>query len=206
MSRWLLRQFSNKQKVLLICSTVFYSLLGAVNSCFCYPQFQDFAEHNSGRTVNCALCHSNSDGPTGDGPGQVGGLSTQELKRLDNARTALDPGKNVDNPLLNRFGNEIIRKLGRTKFIQLMSNPKHLAAELGNQSDLDGDGIPDAVEYLDGTDPLNKFHGDPVRLLLINLKKFKLHVLVATLAIFCLSYGFRHLLIFLAIAKAKEES
>lgn len=181
-------------KIILGCGIACLILLGSSHSSLAYPQYQAFVEKNSGRGVNCAMCHSNSDGPTGDGAGQAGGLTADEMKLLEEARTALQPGKEVNNPLLNRFGNEIVAKLGRTKVIQLMSNPRQLANELGDKSDLDEDGIADAVEYLDGTDPLNKFHGDPWRLLLANLNRYKLHILLAALAVGCLNYGFSHLL------------
>lgn len=182
-------------------------LLGSLNSSSAYPQYQTFVEKNSRRGVNCALCHSNGDGPTGDGIGQLGGLTADEMKQLEEARTALQPGKKVNNPLLNRFGNEIVSKIGRTKVIQLMSDPKQLANELGDKSDLDKDGIPDAVEYLDGTDPLKKFHGDPWRLLLVNLNRYKLHLLLAALAVSCLNYGFSHLLKGFSLSSGgKEES
>lgn len=179
-------------------------LLGSSSPALAYPQYQAFVEKNSGRGVNCAMCHSNGDGPTGDGAGQVGGLTAEERKQLEEAHATLEPGKKVNNPLLNRFGNEIVSKLGRTKVIQLMSNPKQLANELGNKSDLDQDGIPDSVEYLDGTDPLNKFHGNPWRLLLVNLNRYKLHILLAGLAVACLNFGFSHILKGFSLS-AKEE-
>lgn len=197
----ILAQYKN----LLGCGIACVFLLGSSSSSSAYPQYQDFVEKNSGRGVNCALCHSNGDGPVGDGTGQVGGLTAEETKQLEEAHFALQPGKKVNNPLLNRFGNEIVSTLGRTKVIQLMSNPKQLAKELGDKSDLDKDGIPDCVEYLDGTDPLNKFHGDPWRLLLVNLNRYKLHILLAALAVGCLNYGFSHLLKGFSLSTGKEE-
>ena len=159
-----------------------------------YPAYQAFSEKHSGRTVNCAMCHVNDNGPIGTGHGQIGGLTADQLEHLNKARAALEPGQQVDSPILNKFGNQIIKTIGRMKFIELGNDPGKLPQALGFKSDLDGDGIPDAQEFLDGTDPLNKFNGDPWKLLLINLGRNKLQVALAAIAIFCLGYGLAHLL------------
>ena len=159
-----------------------------------YPAFQMYVEKHSGRATNCAMCHVNDNGPTGDGPGQVDGLSKEEQARLDVARAAMDPGKEVDSPILNAFGNHIIHTLGRTQFLQMMADPAKLAPALGDKSDLDGDGIPDATEYLEGTDPLNKFSGDPWRLLVINLGRNQVDIALAFLGVLAISYGLSNLL------------
>jgi len=158
-----------------------------------FPQFQEFSEKHSGRTVNCAMCHLNDDGPAGDGQGQIGSLSPDEVKQLNKARTAFEPGSDVNNPILNKFGNEIIHTIGMKKFLASISDPSKLPESLGNKSDLDGDGIPDAQEYLDGTDPLNKFHGDPIKLFFINLNRSKLDLLLAASAVFLLAFGLANL-------------
>lgn len=155
----------------------------------CYPTFQAFAEKHSGRTVNCLLCHINDNGPAGDGPGQIGSLNAAELARLNEARTAMLPGTNVNSPIMNRFGNHIIKSLGMTKVMQAMADPAQLAVALGDKSDLDGDGIPDSREFLDGTDPLNKFHGDPWLLFTINLARYRVQLILAALSVGLLCYG-----------------
>jgi hypothetical protein len=155
----------------------------------CYPPYQEFIEKHSKRTVNCALCHVNDNGPAGDGPGQLGALNQEEQTRLSQERAAMAPGQDVNSPILNRFGNHIIKTLGRAKFLQTMSDPGQLAVALGDKSDLDGDGIPDSREYLDGTDPLNKFHGDPWLMFMINLNRFKVHILLTAVAVGLLCYG-----------------
>ncbi len=160
-----------------------------------YPQFQTFVEKHSHRMSDCSMCHTNSSGPTGDGPGQIGGLSTQDLERLSKARAAMEPGQEVDSPILNEFGNRIIRSMGRKEFLQLISTPERLAPALGNKSDLDGDGIPDAVEYLDGTDPLNKSHGDPLWLFLVNVNRYKEHIVLLVVACALLNWGLSSLML-----------
>jgi hypothetical protein len=155
----------------------------------CYPQYQAFVEKHSGRTVNCSLCHINDNGPVGTGRGQLGSLNTEQLGRLNEERAAIQPGKAVNSPILNKFGNQIIKTLGRGKFLQTISDPAQLAVLLGDKSDLDGDGIADSREYLDGTDPLNKFHGDAWRLFIINLDRYKIHILLSFLSLGLLCYG-----------------
>ncbi len=156
---------------------------------FAYPEFQQFVEKNSHRTVNCAMCHINENGPVGNGEGQIGSFSADDMKQLNKARAALAPGQDVDSPILNKFGNEIIKIVGKKDFVALKSEPAKLAERLGDQSDLDEDGIADAREYLDGTDPLNKFHGDPLKLFWINLARYKMHVFLAVVAVFSINYG-----------------
>jgi hypothetical protein len=158
-------------------------------SCLAYPAFQEYVEKHSGRMVNCSMCHANGSGPQGDGPGQLGKLDAEQMKRVNQARTAMQPGVNVNSPILNKFGNEIIFKIGLQKFLQTMAKPETLPEALGRDSDLDGDGICDAQEYLDGTDPLDKFHGDPAKLFFINLGRNKEDLELATLATVLISFG-----------------
>jgi hypothetical protein len=154
-----------------------------------YPQYQAFVEKHSGRTVNCSMCHVNENGPVGNGVGQIGSLTAPQMAQLNEEHLAMAPGIDVHSPILNRFGNQIIKELGRAKFLQTMSNPAKLAEALGDKSDLDGDGISDAQEYLDGTDPLNKFHGDAWRMFWINLGRYKKHILLTAIAMALLTYG-----------------
>ena len=147
-------------------------LLGLLASCAgAFPQFQTFSEENSGRPVNCGMCHTNPEGPSGSGPHQMGSLTPQEMERVNLSRAALEPGQEIDSPILNAFGNHIIKVVGAKKVFDAQSNPAGLATALGNTGDLDGDGIADAQEFLDGTDPLDRAHGDPGKLLLINLRR-----------------------------------
>lgn len=171
-----------------------------------YPAFQMYVEKHSGRATNCSMCHLNDNGPTGDGPGQIGSLTKEELARLDLARAAMAPGQQVNSPILNAFGNHIISTLGRAKFLQLMADPGQLAPALGNKSDLDGDGIPDSVEYLEGTDPLNKYSGDPWRLFTINFARNWLDILLAVFAVAATSYGLSHILHALALSMPKHNA
>lgn len=173
-----------------------------------YPQFETFVEKHSHRISDCSMCHANSSGPTGDGPGQIGGLTNEEIERLSKARAAMTPGQDVDSPILNEFGNHIIKAIGRQRFLALISNPEDLAVALGNKSDLDGDGISDATEYRDGTDPLNKSSGDPARLFFVNINRWKMHILLLLLASGLLSWGLSNVIRSLSPAPAfdKEEA
>lgn len=192
-------------------SSNFFAAFLIVQGAFCvgtpgnaYPVFQEFSEKNSGRTVSCAMCHTNDSGPQGDAPGQLGTLTPEELEKLTKARGAFEPGSQADNPILNEFGNKIIHKLGRKTFISLQKKPEKLAELLGDKEDTDGDGIPDSREYLDGTDPTNQYHGDPWKLFLVNLDRFKFHVAITAAAILALDFGFASILKGMALASRKQ--
>ena len=180
-------------------------LLAALVSALCaapaaaYPEFQAFAQKNSGRQVNCAMCHANPDGPNGVKPGQIGALTASELERLARARQAFQPGAAVDSPILNPFGNHIIQAIGRTAFIELRRHPAGLAPALGHTSDLDQDGIPDAEEFLQGTDPLDSQSGAPWALFKQNLVRFRGHLLMLLLATLAGLYGLNNLLRWFAL-------
>lgn len=139
-------------------------LLAASPAASAHHEFQAFVQARSGRPVNCALCHANADGPEGTGTGQIGGLTEAQRERLNRARASFEPSPVVDSPILNDFGNLLVARLGKRRILELRSKPELIAEELGYASDLDGDGIPDAQEYLDGTLPLSRLHGDPARL------------------------------------------
>ncbi len=182
----------NRRSRLLISLTIALCSSGGA-SCLGYPEFQEYAEKHSGRNVNCAMCHINPDGPAGDKEGQVGSLDEKQLFRLNEARSALEPGQEVDSPILNDFGNQIIKTIGKKKFLELKSDPAGLAPLL-EDSDLDKDGIADGTEFADGTDPLNMHHGDPGKLLLVNLQRFKLDLILAVIGVVCIVFGLMHLI------------
>lgn len=159
-----------------------------------YPEFQQYVQRTSGRTVNCAMCHSHPDGPEGLKPGQIGSLTQEELDRLGRARAAFEPGQKVDNPILNAFGNAIITKLGKTRFLQIRLRPEELPDALGTESDLDEDGVPDSVEFLAGTDPLDEGSGPPARLFLHNLRANAFNLIMMLIATALGIYGLNALL------------
>ena len=154
-----------------------------------YPEFQQYVQKTSGRTVNCAMCHSHPDGPEGLKPGQIGSLTKEELDLLGRARAAFEPGQNVDNPLLNAFGNSIIKKLGKTKFLQIRLHPEELPAALGTESDLDSDGVPDGAEFVAGTDALDEGSGPPAKLFVHNLRENAFNLIMMILATALGIYG-----------------
>jgi len=170
------------------------ALLLASAPAFAYPEFQVYVNENSGRNVNCSLCHAHPDGPEGLKPGQIGRLTSEQLQELGKARAAFEPGQQVHSPILNEFGNHIIEKLGKQRFLQLRQEPATLAEALGPEGDLDQDGLSDAREYLEGTHPLDPNHGDPWSLFFINFGRRWFDVLMITLATVAGVYGLTHLL------------
>jgi hypothetical protein len=169
-------------------------LLAVAGTVQAYPEFQKQIVEASGRTINCAMCHEHSDGPEGTAPGQIGHLSSAEQAELGRARAAFNPGGNVTNPILNTFGNHIINSLGKKQLLELKVTPGELSNKLPQDSDLDGDGITDAVELRMGSHPLIKSDGDPWLLfknnLLTNIGQILLMLAATVLGL----WGLRHLL------------
>lgn len=165
--------------------SVAIAVLAASQVASAHHEFQTFVQARSGRPVNCALCHANADGPEGTGTGQIGALTEAQRERLNRARAAFEPSPVVDSPILNEFGNLLVARLGKRRILELRSKPELIAEELGYASDLDGDGIPDAQEYLDGTLPLSRHHGDPARLFWSALRThaFQIGMLFAATAV-----------------------
>jgi hypothetical protein len=164
-------------------------LLAFAHTGFAYPEFQKFSQENSGRRVDCAMCHIAATGPSGTGLGQISGLSASEKELLSAAREAKQPGQNVKSPILNSFGNEMVRSLGGEKIAEITTEPAKLAALLGYKSDLDEDGIADAQEYLDGTDPTNNQSGKPSALFVHNLRSNVVGLAVGVIAVCSILYG-----------------
>lgn len=194
-SRVLVRSFRiiarGRRSLLAGCAGL---LLGLPASLRGYPEFREFVVRNSGKPVNCALCHQHSDGPEGSAPGQIGSLAPGQLLRLQQARSAFDPGREVDNPILNAFGNRIIQRIGKRKFIELRLRPAELAGLLDPAGDLDRDGIPDVREFLEGTLPVNPNDGNPWLLFLHNARQNFATLCLTLLATAAGMYGLSHLL------------
>lgn len=171
-----------------------------------YPEFQAFIVKNSGRAVNCAMCHAHPDGPDGAAPGQIGRLTAAEQERLGRARAAFEPGAPVDSPILNSFGNHILKSLGKKKILELRLSPNQLAEALPKDSDLDNDGIPDYREYLDGTHPVNRHDGRPWLLFKNNFTRNLPSIFLTLTATIAGMWGLAHLLHgFAAATRLKEE-
>lgn len=183
-----------KTKSLFIVLSAFVSSWFMISPVWAYPDFQAFIKKNSGRSVDCAFCHVNSNGPEGNGPGQLGSLTPEEFDRLNFARGAFDPGRNVNSPILNAFGNRIIHELGKKKFLEIKNNPVGLAKALDPKVDLDGDGIPDVQEFLDGTHPLKNTDGNPWWLFWANFQKNRMHIFLLFFATLFGLYGLNNLL------------
>lgn len=147
-----------------------------------YPEFQREIQTSSKRVVSCAMCHVHPDGPDGVKHGQIGSLGQGEMLRLSQSRAMLDPGPVVDSPILNPFGDYLVSQLGRKRLIAYRSQPASLGASLPQPHDLDGDGIPDARELRDGTDPTDARHADPGLLFLVNLRRHWFHLVMLAAA------------------------
>lgn len=158
-----------------------------------YSEFEAAIEEVSGRTINCAYCHEHADGPDGVKPGQIGSLTPSERKMLNKARTSFEPGGQVDSPILNDFGDHLINVIGKKAIVKLKDRPLDLPVLLGD-SDLDHDGIVDGDEFLDGTHPLIHEHGNPWRLLVINLKREWFSLMMLLLATVFGIFGIEHML------------
>jgi hypothetical protein len=169
-------------------------LLATAGTMQAYPEFQKQIVESSGRTVNCALCHEHSDGPEGTAPGQIGHLTPAEQGELGRARAAFNPGGNVKSPILNAFGNHIVNSIGKKQFLELKVTPAELSNKLPQDSDLDKDGIPDAVELRTGTHPLIKSDGLPWLLFKANFAENFTQILLMLAATILGLWGLRHLL------------
>ena len=172
---------------------------------FAHPEFQRYSKSVSGRSVNCAMCHRHSDGPEGVKPGQIGSLTQDELNALGLARQALKPGSGVKSPILNEFGNSILNDLGKEKILELRQRPERLPESLSKTRDLDADGIPDAEEFKDGTNPLNSFDGHPWKLFKNNLIRNWFDILMIILATGFGFLGLYNAILWLSIMAGKEK-
>jgi hypothetical protein len=183
-----------KLRLAIPCIAIAFGAIALSPAAAAHSEFQAFVRKNSGRPVDCAMCHVHSNGPEGTGPGQIGSLTPEEMTRLNRARAAFDPGANVDSPILNEFGDLLLQRIGKKRILELRSAPAELAHELGFESDLDQDGVPDAREYLDGTHPLIASDGDPWTLFLHNLRRHGFHLVMICIATAVTLYGLVNLL------------
>lgn len=174
-----------------------------------YPEYHAFIVKHSGRPINCAMCHRHADGPDGAAPGQLGRLTPEAQEQLGRARSAFEPGVKVDSPILNAFGNHMVQTLGRKQLMELKMAPEQLAERLPANSDLDGDGIPDVRELLDGTHPLNPNDGHPWLLFRHNFMRNLTQIALTLAATAAGLWGLSHLLRGFAaatqIAEEREE-
>lgn len=185
---------------------VVVTILIAARGASAYPEFQAWIDQQTARKTNCAMCHANGDGPNGSKAGQIGGLTPEQLEALNRARQAFKPGTEVKSPILNEFGDRIIQKLGRTGFIELRQRPQDLPRAYGFDSDIDGDGVPDAQEYLDGTLPVDASHGAPWPLFVHNLKANWWRIVLVLVAAMCGFIGIRNLLAWYSLKAEIEAS
>lgn len=179
-------------------------LLTGIGSAIAYPEYQRYSKAKSGRSINCAMCHAHSDGPDGLKPGQIGSLNQDELNELGLARQAFEPGFAGKNPVLNEFGNSILKSAGKNKLTEFKQRPELIAETLAKTSDLDGDGIPDFEEFEDGTHPLNSLDGHPWKLFKNNVRKNAFHIVMLLLATGFGLFGLSNLLHWLSIKTNRD--
>lgn len=142
----------------------------SINNVFAFNEFQTFIEQKSKKQLNCAYCHSHPNGPEGNEEGQLGVLN-EDKKKLTAYNQFLQSNKDfTDSPILNEFGNYLVKQLGYETIVNAQNEPDILTNKLQN-SDLDMDGISDSQELLDGTLPNDSLDGDPFKLFISNLKK-----------------------------------
>lgn len=168
------------------------ALLLAAPAALAYPEFHTAIQKTSGRGINCAFCHTHPDGPEGVKPGQVGSLSAEAIGRLNQARLLMEPGPPVDSPILNEFGDHLLATIGKSKLLAIKATPEELPS-LVAPGDLDDDGISDADEVRDGTLPTSPHHGDPWKLLRVNLQRYAFHILMLVVATLAGLWGIGHL-------------
>jgi hypothetical protein len=170
-----------------------------------YPEFQQHIVKSTRRPVNCALCHTHTDGPEGTAPGQIGHLTAAQQAELGRARAAFEPNAKPNSPILNAFGNHIINSIGKKKFLEVRLAPAQLPELLPKDSDLDRDGIIDTTELTLGTHPLIKSDGAPWLLFKASFLGNIPQILLALAATVVGLWGLGHLLHGFAAAAHLEE-
>lgn len=177
----------------IAAGTLLAVLLGTPALAQAYPEFQRRIQSQSGRVVSCGMCHTHPDGPDGVKHGQIGSLSQNEQQALSRSRGMLEPGPLVDNPILNPFGDYLVGHLGRKKLMIYKPHPATLITAIDQHHDLDGDGIADARELRDGTDPTDPRHGDPGLLFLQNIRRYWFHLVMLAAATLLGLFGLNRL-------------
>jgi hypothetical protein len=112
-----------------------------------FPPFERWISQKAGFQTDCAYCHVNPAGPSGHGVGQEGRLDERQKQHLHSA----------DSPILNSFGQHLLKTLSYDKVVSSVSDPGSLAVQMKGY-DLDGDGVSDGEEMEHGTlayDPLS---------------------------------------------------
>lgn len=167
-----------KKFLLVICYLLF-----TINSAFAFNEFQTFIEQKSKKQLNCAYCHRHTNGPEGNEDGQLGSLN-EEQRKLTAYNQFLQSNKEfIDSPILNEFGNYLVKRLGYETVVHAQNEPEILIDKL-KTSDLDEDGISDAEELLNGTLPTDPLDGSPYKLFVSNVRKIWIELCFEIAAVF----------------------
>lgn len=137
---------------------------------YAFVEFQTFIEQKSKKQLNCAYCHSHTNGPEGDESGQLRSLDEKQKQSTAYNQFLQSNKEFIDSPILNEFGNYLVKKLGYETITSAQNEPNKLVEGL-KDSDLDNDGIKDSQELLEGTLPNDPFDGNSLRLFLNGVKK-----------------------------------
>ena len=171
---------SLQQAIVIIVLTIIF--LFFTPNAYAFNEFQNFIEQKSKKQLNCTYCHNHINGPEGREPGQLDTL-TEEEKQLTAYNQFLNANKElVNSPILNEFGNYLVKKIGYEAIVNAQNDPNQLIDKL-KDSDLDQDGISDSEELTDGTLPSDPFDGHPFKLFINNLKKNLLEIIFQIVAI-----------------------
>lgn len=142
------RSFSKTTTIIALASCLAGLTIGCVpEAAWSFPPFEKWISEKSGFQTDCAYCHVNSAGPTGNGFGQLGRLDERQSASLHTA----------DSAILNSFGQHLLKTLTYEKVLSSVSDPVVLALQMKSY-DLDGDGVSDGDEMEHGTlanDPLS---------------------------------------------------
>ena len=167
---------------------VFYCLIGN-SPVLAFNEFQTYIEFKSKKQLNCAYCHNHTNGPEGNEVGQLGSLG-EEQKQSTAYNQFLSANKElVDSPILNEFGNYLVKKLGYDTVVKAQDDPDKIV-EILKKSDLDQDGINDSEELRDGTLPNDPLDGNPFKLFVSNIKKKWIEICFQAVAVALLIISF----------------
>lgn len=177
----LLRNF-----LLFLC--FFVSLFLYSHSVHAFNEFQTFIEEKSKKQLNCAYCHAHPNGPEGNDEGQLDSLS-ENKKKLTAYNQYLSANKLfINSPILNDFGNYLVKKLGYEELVNAQNNPSIIIERL-KDLDFDKDGINDSTEIQEGTLPSDPLDGNPYRLFINNLKKNLLEILLQIFSVVLFTFS-----------------
>ena len=159
-------KYSNFLRLLL----VIILLVSTTGNSKAFNEFQIFMEEKAKKQLNCTYCHSHPNGPEGNEEGQLDSLTEDEKKLTAYNQYLAGNTIFVNSPILNEFGNYLVKKLGYEEIVKAQNEPTKIIEGL-KDSDFDKDGIIDSTEITEGTLSNDPYDGSPLRLFVHNFKK-----------------------------------